>query len=59
MCIRDRLEPVVTKARNAISKVSQAGSFTVVFDTSMGSLAYFDEAALTDIASEVQKELGI
>ena len=53
------LEPVVTKARNAISKVSQAGSFTVVFDTSMGSLAYFDEAALTDIASEVQKELGI
>ncbi len=53
------LEPVVTKARNAVTKISQNGGFTVVFDTSMGSLAYFDEANLADIASEVKKELGI
>ena len=30
-----------------------------MFDTSAGSLAYFDEAALTDLAPEVSKELGI
>lgn len=53
------LEPVVTKAREAVTKVSTAGAYTVVFDTSMGSLAYFDEATLADIASEVMKELGI
>ena len=33
--------------------------FLVVFDTSTGSLAYFDEATLTDVAPAVKKELGI
>ena len=39
--------------------VSAANAYTVVFDTSTGSLAYFDEATLTDIAPQVKKELGI
>lgn len=53
------LEPVVTKAREAVTNVSKTGGYTVVFDTSMGSLAYFDEANLSDISPEVKKELGI
>ena len=53
------LSPIIEKAKNAIDKISAAGGYLVVFDTSTGSLAYFDEATLTDIAPEVKKELGI
>ena len=53
------LAPIIEKAKNAIDKISAAGGYLVVFDTSTGSLAYFDEASLTDIAPEVKKELGI
>ena len=53
------LSPIIEKAKNAIDKISAAGGYLVVFDTSTGSLSYFDEATLTDIAPEVKKELGI
>ena len=53
------LAPIVEKAKNAIDKISAAGGYMAVFDTSTGSLAYFDEATLTDLAPEVKKELGI
>lgn len=51
--------PILEKAKKAIDKVSAAGGYTVIFDTSANSLAYFDEATLTDIAPAVKKELGI
>ena len=53
------LAPIIDKAKSAIDKVADAGGFLVVFDTSTGSLAYFDEATLTDVAPAVKKELGI
>ena len=53
------LAPIIEKAKNAIDKVAAAGGYLAVFDTSTGSLAYFDEASLTDIAPAVKKELGI
>ncbi len=53
------LAPIIEKAKNAINKVSAAGGYLAVFDISAGSLAYFDQAALTDIAPAVKKELGI
>ena len=53
------LAPIIDKAKSAIDKVAAAGGFLVVFDTSRGSLAYFDEATLTDVAPAVKKELGI
>lgn len=53
------LAPIIDKAKSAIDKVATAGGFLVVFDTSTGSLAYFDEATLTDVAPAVKKELGI
>ena len=53
------LAPIIDKAKAAIDKVATAGSYLAVFDTSTGSLAYFDEAMLTDLAPAVKKELGI
>lgn len=53
------MAPVIEKAKKAIDKVSAAGAFLFVFDTSTGSLAYFDETNLTDIAPQVKQELGI
>ena len=53
------LAPIIEKAKGAIDKISAAGGYLVVFDTSTGSLAYFDETNLADIAPEVRKELGI
>ena len=47
------LAPIIDKAKSAIDKVAAAGGFLVVFDTSTGSLAYFDEATLTDVAPAV------
>lgn len=53
------LAPIIDKAKDAIDKIAEAGIYTVVFDTSAGSLAYFDEAMLPDLAPEVKKSLGI
>ncbi len=53
------LQPIVTKAQGAVKKVSQAGGYTVVYDLAVASLAYYDEASVTDIAAEVKSELGI
>lgn len=53
------LEPVQKKANDAVNKVAKATGYIAVFNTSIPSLAYFDEAQLTDIAAAVKKELGI
>jgi outer membrane protein len=53
------LEPVQKKANEAVNKVAKANGYIAVFNTSVPSLAYFDEAQLTDIAALVKKELGI
>ncbi len=49
--------PIYEKAKKAIDKVAAAGGYTAIFET--GTLAYFSETALTDIAPLVKKELGI
>ena len=53
------IEPVQNKANDAVNKVAKANGYIAVFNTSIPSLAYFDEAQLTDIAALVKKELGI
>ena len=53
------MTPIYEKAKNAIDEVSKAGGYLAVFDISAGALAYFDEAALTDIAPAVKAKLGI
>ncbi len=51
--------PIIEKAKAAIDKVAAANGYLAVFDISMGSLAFYDEAALTDISPLVRAELGI
>ena len=53
------LEPVQKKAQDAVNKIAKANGYLAVFNTSIPSLVYFDEAQLTDIAALVKKELGI
>ncbi|MEG1700624.1 MAG: OmpH family outer membrane protein [Alistipes sp.] len=53
------LAPIIEKAKKAIDKVAAAEGYTAIFDTSTGSLAYFNETTLPDIAPQVKKELGI
>ena len=55
----EMLEPIITKANNAVTKISKAGGYLVVFDSSVPSMAYYDEAALIDIQPLVRAELGI
>ena len=37
------LQPIIEKAKAAIDKIAAAGGYLFVFDTSAGSLAYFDD----------------
>ena len=53
------LEPIQKKAQDAVNKIAKANGYIAVYNTSVPSLAYFDEAQLTDIAPLVKKELGI
>lgn len=51
--------PLITKAQEAIRKVSQANGFTAVFDLASGVLLYHDTKSMTDIMPLVKAELGI
>lgn len=53
------MQPVIDKAKAAIDKVAAEGGFAAIFDMAVGSLAYWDEAQLTDISPAVKAELGI
>ena len=53
------LEPSIVKAQDAVKEVSKAGGYTVVYDTSVNAVAYFDEAVVTDILPAVKTKLGI
>ena len=53
------LEPIQKKAQDAVNKIAKANGYIAVYNTSVPSLAYFDEAQLIDIAPLVKKELGI
>lgn len=54
---QELMTPIIEKAKAAIDKVAKENGYLVIFETN--SLASFDEAALTDIAPQVRKELGI
>ena len=58
------INPVYTKANDAVKVVSTRGGYIAVFNTAgdqpaSAGLAYFNAEALTDITAEVKKELGI
>lgn len=53
------LEPILTKAREAINTTAKDGGYEVIYDESAGGLAYFDESAVVDILPAVKSKLGI
>lgn len=53
------MKPVIDKAKAAIDKVAAEGGYIAIFDMAVGSLAYWNESQMTDIAPMVKKELGI
>ncbi len=52
-------QPVTLKADKAIQDIGKENGFIYVFDTSSGSLVYFDEAKSTNILALVKTKLGI
>lgn len=54
---QELLTPIIDKAKSAIDKVAKENGYLAVFET--GSLAAYDTEALTDLAPQVRKELGI
>ena len=52
-------QPIQQKATDAVSKIASAGGYTAIIDSSMQSMAYVNEATVTDISAAVRKELGI
>lgn len=56
------MSPVFERANEAVKKVAQAGGYLIVFNTANAAaagLAYYDEAALTDVTAEVKRELNV
>tara|TARA_B100000508_G_C11465370_1_gene281601 strand:- start:7130 stop:7684 length:555 start_codon:yes stop_codon:yes gene_type:complete len=51
------MEPIIKKARDAISKVAKDNGYSYVIDSGTGALLYFPEGQ--DILPLVKKELGI
>lgn len=55
---RDLMEPITTKATNAIKEVGKENGFTYIFDMSSGILLYSAETS-QDILPLVKKKLGL
>ena len=52
-------QPIRQKAMDAVKKISAAGGYTAVFDTTVQALAYYNESTVVDIAPAVRAELKI
>ncbi len=53
------LEPILTKVREAINSVAEAGGYEVVYDEVAGGIAYFNPTLVVDITADVKTKLGI
>ena len=53
---QELMEPIIKKANEAIAEIAKAGGYTVILE--IGSMVYFDEAAVVDITPEVKTKLG-
>ena len=54
---QELLEPILTKARQAIEDVAKEGNYTYIFDKSLGSILYAKDNE--NILSLVKKKLGL
>lgn len=53
---QELMQPIIKKANEAIAEIAKAGGYTVILE--IGSMVYFDEAAVVDITPEVKAKLG-
>jgi outer membrane protein len=53
---QELMQPIIKKANEAIAEIAKAGGYTVILE--IGSMVYFDEAAVVDITPEVKTKLG-
>ncbi len=53
------MTPIIKKAKDTVEEVAKAGSFTVVYDMSAGTIIYVDSATVIDLAPAVKAKLGI
>ncbi len=53
------LQPIITKAQAAVSKVSTEGAYDAVYDLSVASLAYYNPETVIDLTAAVKAELGV
>ena len=53
------MQPIFSKANDAIQKVAKEQALIYVFDTSVGAVIYFDDALSVDLLPLAKKELGI
>lgn len=53
------MQPVQEKALAAINAVAKAGGYVAIFDTSIPTLAYYDEALVEDVLTMVKGHLGL
>ena len=53
---QELMQPIIKKANEAIAEVAKAGGYTVILE--VGSMVYYDDAAVVDITAEVKTKLG-
>lgn len=53
------MDPVLTKARNAVNEIGKANGFTIVFDTTVEAMIYYDSNTMTNVLPLVKTKLGI
>ena len=53
---QELMQPIIKKANEVIAEIAKAGGYTVILE--IGSMVYFDEAAVVDITPEVKTKLG-
>ena len=51
------IEPIVTKAKKAIEQVAKENGYTYIFDTSAGSLLFWEES--DNVLASVKKKLNL
>ena len=54
---QELLDPILTRARDAIESVAEEGNYTYIFDKSLGSILYAKESE--NVLGLVKKKLGL
>jgi len=53
------INPISERLDNAIKKIGGDGGYTAIFDISSGVMPFYNDKTMTDVTSNVKRELGI